>query len=190
MAAEENITFQNLFDFYYEEYKPLYCDVSAANKLPQEALLETAAAFDHIARHFLGEKGGTETECAGKALSHLKRACLDMYKLEYVDAKESYDRLCRLPINLVDNGDFERILHALFAETRKMAVEARCLEGQKAVDSPAPAFEKWKLVYINCKRIASNEFLLNPKIGWARLRGGIKENLGIFLAILGLSLGC
>jgi hypothetical protein len=31
--ADKDIKFQDLFDFYYAEYKPLYSDVTAANHL-------------------------------------------------------------------------------------------------------------------------------------------------------------
>jgi len=114
---DKDTDFRGLFDFYYQEYKPLYCSVSAGNKLPQEALFEVAAAFDHIARHYSSDTGPGESEsyCAGKALSHIKRACLDLYKLEYCDTKLIYDDLCKLPINLIDNGEYEKKLRGLFA---------------------------------------------------------------------------
>jgi len=126
-----DISFKDLFDFYYEEYTPLYSDVSAGNKLSQETLFEVTAAFNHVARYYLpfSDAERNESYHAKKALSHLKRACLDLYKINYADTKEMYDKLCKLPIHLIDNGEFERELHKLFSETRAMAKMARNLEG-------------------------------------------------------------
>jgi hypothetical protein len=177
-----------VFDFYYVEYKPLYSDVVTANRGAQEAWQEIAAAFDHIARHY-GEDGRNEAECADEAKSHLKRACLDMYKLEFADTKRVYDALCELPINLIDNGDFEKGLHALFAETRKLAAEARILEGVKRVDSPLSAFGVWAQVYENCKRIASKEFQLNPNVDWAKRKRDRKTTVGLVVGVLGFVWG-
>jgi hypothetical protein len=187
MTIERYAAFQDLFDFYYKDYKPLYSDVSAANHLSQETLIEVAAAFDHVARHFSID-GNNESDCANEAISHLKRACLDMYKLEYADTKDVYDVLCKLPINLIDNGAFEKKLHALFAETRKLAKEARSLEGMKRTDSPLPAFDKWGQVYNNCKRITSNEFQLNPNVDWAKRKRDRKDTLYAIITILSVVL--
>ena len=185
-SPEKDVTFKDLFDFYYSEYKPLYSDVTSANHLSQETLFEVTAAFDHVARFFSPNANPDETEsyCAKKAMSHLKRACLDMYKLEYVYTKDVYDKLCRLPINLIDNGEFEKKLHKLFAETRVLAKEARRLEGVKKADSPELAFEIWGKAYVNCKRITSDEFYLNPNVGWAKRNRKKLEMVGIILSVL------
>jgi hypothetical protein len=103
-SQNKDISLKDLFDFYYSEYKPLYSDVSAGNRLSQEAMFEVTAAFDHVARNFLPHTNQIENKPyhLKDAMGHLKRACLDMYKLAYFDAKEVYDRLCQLPIDLID----------------------------------------------------------------------------------------
>jgi hypothetical protein len=186
-TQDRDFSIKDLFDFYYNEYKPLYSDVSAGNKLSQETLFEVTAAFDHVARHFSSfpNQNGNEPKHAKDAMAHIKRACLDMYKLAYSDTKEIYDRLCKLPIDLIDNGDFEKELHKLFAETRAMAKEARHLEGVPK-DTHVPAFEVWQKAYHNCTRIISDEFFLNPKVGWAKRRKKTRDWLSIVGFIVGL----
>jgi hypothetical protein len=108
-----------------------------------------------------------------------------MYKLEFVDTKNAYDELCKLPIHLIDNGEFEKRLRELFAKTKKLAKDGRNLEGIKLADSPEPAFEKWQEAYVNCKRITSEKFYLNPNVDWAKRKRSAKN----WLSIIGLLVG-
>jgi len=181
---------QDLFDFYYREYKPLYSRVSAENKLAQEALFEVAAAFDHAARCYSpnASPDDSESKCASEAISHLKRACLDMYKIEYFDTKEVYDKLCKLPIGFIDNGDYEKKLRELFADTKKMTASARELEGVRQAGHP-PAFDIWQNISVNCARIMSKEFYLHPSVSWAKRKcwwPNWVAIIGIVLGLLGL----
>jgi len=159
-------TFQELFDFYHKEYKPLYCYATADNALTQEVLFEIAAAFDHVARYYAtdADPKRSESYCTGKALSHMKRACLDLYKLKLNETRQIYEDLCKLPINIIDNGKFEENLRRLFAETKEMAARARKLE---STNIPL-AFDIWQKVYTNCLRVTSEEFYLHPNVNWAK----------------------
>jgi hypothetical protein len=190
MTEDKGTSFRDLFGFYYSTYKPLYSRVSAKNSLSQETLFEVNAAFDHVARHYSPNAGHDDTEpkCASKAMSHIKRACLDMYKLEYFDTKEIHDALCKLPIHLIDNGEYENKLRRLFSETKEMATKARELEGVSS-DGRIAAFDIWQKVFVNCARISSTEFYTNPNVAWASRKRKAMDwaaIVGIALGVLGL----
>ena len=67
--------------------------------------------------------------------------------IKYIVPKEMYDKLCKLPIHLIDNGEFEKELHKLFSETRAMAKAARSLEGMPG-NPDVSAFDVWQKVYV------------------------------------------
>ena len=71
----------DVYDFYNEKVKIIYSEIEARNNvLPIELLFEIHSAFDHLKRiHVDGEAAD---EQAGKAYSHLKRGCLDAFKLK------------------------------------------------------------------------------------------------------------
>lgn len=71
-------TFVELFEFYQSKVKLFYSAVQAENELPTEILFEINAAFDHVSRYHV--YGQSEEEVVAKAYSHLKRACLDVFK--------------------------------------------------------------------------------------------------------------
>ena len=76
-------TLAELFDFYFDEVKVLYAAVQAENTLPAEVLFEINAAFDHLARHWRHKEG--EADAVAKTFGHLKRACLDIFKIRARD---------------------------------------------------------------------------------------------------------
>ena len=159
-------TFSELFEFYYEEYKPLYNHAQALNQLVVEALFEVSAAFDHMSRHW--KKGESEQACVERAASHLKRGCLDAFKLVLKESRDHYDELRRIDTSIIDNGEFDRKLIALFAEIKAGAIEARNSEGDTRNDAGwAIAFDLWKPVYVNCVRLEM-EFYLNKNVEWAK----------------------
>ncbi|MEO5377654.1 MAG: hypothetical protein H7832_07735 [Magnetococcus sp. DMHC-6] len=85
------LTFKELFDFYYNECKPLYGSISADNILPFELLTEINAAFDHISRHwYYGEE---EINVVPQASGHLKRSTFDAFKLILKETRDHYDAI-------------------------------------------------------------------------------------------------
>src|SRR6266513_3082986 len=115
MAGEPQ-TFQEVFDFYSRYVKILYCDVQATNVLPVEVLFELNAAFDHASRHWV--YGESESEVAKKVYSHLKRSCLDIFKVRAKQTLDHYTELKKLDTSFLDNGNFETNMRRLIHEIR------------------------------------------------------------------------
>ena len=155
---------QELFDFYQKYVKLLYSEIQAENFLPADTLFEVNAAFDHISTHWT--YGIQEEKAVAEAFSHLKRSCLDVLKYKYVKAKKQYDELCKIDIGAIDNGEYTLKLHRTFNEIRKLATEARSIEG-KPDGETVPAFGLWEDVYVKCVNF-QNEFYLHPKLNWAK----------------------
>jgi hypothetical protein len=165
--------FGGLFAFYYEYVKPLYSSVQFTNHLPVEVLFEINAAFDHISRHWkYGESQETSIE---KAYSHLKRSCLDIFKLKAKDATDEYNELKRIDVSVIDNGDFERQMIDLYEEIRIGAINARSGEGQagQETDLGVPAFDLWAPVYAKCVEF-HDRFYTHKKIEWARKKHQVR----------------
>lgn len=99
-------TFPELFQFYDDFVKILYAAIEAENELPQETLFEINAAFDHLSRHWISSQ--SEEHVVDKAYSHLKRSCLDIFKLFLRDTIDKHGRLTTLDTSIIDNGEFER----------------------------------------------------------------------------------
>ena len=184
-SAGEPVTFQELFDFYHNYVKLLYSDVQTQNALPVELLFELNAALDHVARHWTYKE--EEKQAVAKAYSHLKRCCLDVFKMKVQEARNQYDNLNKIDTSVVDNGDFDRDLHKLFNQIREGASEARRLEGKTKDDDAVPSFERWEAVYINCVILEKN-FFLHERLSWARKRGFlvfVRQNvLGFVLGVI------
>ena len=80
-----------VFDFYHKIVKPLYVEIEArGNSLPIELLFESYAALDHLSR--IHSDGADAEKCVDKALSHLKRGTLDVFKLVF------FLKLCMISI--------------------------------------------------------------------------------------------
>jgi hypothetical protein len=176
-----------LFTFYQDFVKLLYSRVQTENELPQEVLFELNAALDHISRIYVYEED--EARAVEKAYSHLKRSCLDIFKLKVKETKDHWDELRRAGIEVIDNGEFKRDAIALMAEIRKQAREARWLEGDRRNDDDAvAAFERWIPVYRDCERF-EEEFYANKKVEWARsqnLRRRVTDwGTGIGIGVIG-----
>lgn len=157
-------TFKELFTFYDNYVKILYGAIQAQNELPQETLFEINAAFDHIARHWT--HGRSEEHEVEKAYSHLKRSCLDIFKLMLKDTMDRYKELCTCDTGIIDNGNFDTQMHQLITDIRKRSIEARKTESADH-DDDTVSFAPWVEVYKMCVRF-NEEFFLNPHIEWAR----------------------
>lgn len=155
-----------LFAFYKRELKPLYSDLSADCEPPLEILLEVHAAFDHISRKWT--EGETEQQVVSTAVGHLKRATLDGYKIIARDTKNDYAELREIDTSIIDNGQYDQELIALWAEIKRATGEARCSEGfaRNASDWHLP-FVNWKKVHKLCSRFR-NDFYLSKSVEWAK----------------------
>lgn len=159
-----------LFDFYQNQVKLYYSAVQSENELPVEVLFEINAAFDHLSRLYV--YGEDEAVVVRKAYSHLKRSCLDVFKVAVREALKKYKELQSIDISLIDNGEFEKDLKRLVSEIKKGAVDARRLEGDPRTNSGSeiPAFDRWVPVYENCLRL-EDDFYNHASVDWAKHKG-------------------
>lgn len=173
-------TAADLFHFYYQIVKPLYAEVQTSNRMPVEMLFELNAAFDHLSRKWQYDE--PEAQAVDKAYSHLKRACLDAFKLKVKEVRDEYDSLRGVDVSIIDNGAFERDMIALFQRIRANATKARIAEGHTTKDEDdgeVHAFDLWLPVYDDCLRF-EKDFFGNPAVEWARTkqrRRGWRERL-------------
>lgn len=172
---------RELYGFYHEFVKPLYSTVQSHNELPVEVLFEIHAALDHISRFYTYHED--EVVVVNKAYGHLKRCCLDIFKIKTREAIDQYNEIKKIDTSCIDNGGFERRLHALAADIREKASEARKIEGEPDGGDTVPAFDAWCPVYELCVEM-ENDFFLNKHLNWARRRGFtniIKDHFASFL---------
>jgi len=147
--------------------KILYCAAQAENDLPQETLFEINAAFDHLSRHWTSAED--EEHVVEKAYSHLKRSCLDIFKLKLRDTVEKYQRLSALDTSIIDNGEFDKRLHSQMYQLRTDATEARRAETADTHEDGdgAQVFDLWQPIYERCLDLEKDSFL-NPNLDWAK----------------------
>lgn len=157
---------KELFEFYNDYVKILYSAIEAENELPQETLFEINAAFDHLSRHWIfGQEEGHVVE---KAYSHLKRSCLDIFKLFLRDTIDKYNQLKTLDTSIIDNGRYDKEMHALIHQIKNEAREARKAESHGKEDNEnLKAFEIWAEVYEKCEDF-NNRFFYNENLDWAK----------------------
>jgi len=158
---------KSLFDFYYDYVKPLYASASSDNEMPQEVLFEINAAFDHLSRHW--KYGEEESSVVSYTFGHLKRSCLDIFKLRYKQTKDQYDELVGLDLSLIDNGQFDSKFRAKFYEIKNLTNEARNFESQNTKNNikPPEAFDRWYPVYEQCLKF-EKDYYYNQHIDWAK----------------------
>jgi len=162
------MTERHVYEFYNQTLKPLFMEIEAkGNTLPVEALFEIHAAFDHLKRYHLNECA--ENICCEKALSHLKRGALDIFKLKLKHFNDTYSAMIatlRNELQIIDNGNF---LPSLIKKRESLIItakQARLDEGQSDV---AVAFEKWCDASLIIDEIESVYFdTMNEKIEWAK----------------------
>lgn len=170
-------TFDELFRFYHDYVKKLYATSQVEDTQSIETLLEIHSAFDHCSRHWTASE--PEAECAARAFGHLKRSCLDTFKLQVKRGVQQYHELRQCPVHLVDNGDFLRQLDQLFYAVRTASAEARTQEGVlKSTGNPSAVFSQWEAVAMQCQRI-NDEFYMSPKVDWAK-RADARQKLRSF----------
>ncbi len=163
----------DLFHFYHGYVKLLYCESQTRNQLSNEILFEVNAAFDHLSRIWV--YGEDEREVVSKVYSHLKRICLDVFKLKLKDTRDQYKKLLLTDTSIIDNGKFDTNLHQLMSRIRNQATEARRREGQPDHNGGlAQAFDLWQEVYKDCEMLQS-EFFLNPSLDWAKRKNRRKR---------------
>lgn len=170
MASEPG-TFSELFEFYNSSVKLYYSAVQSENVLPAEVLFELNAALDHLSRFYVYDE--PETQVVHKAYSHMKRACLDVFKITLRETLDQYDELLKIDISLIDNGDFEKRLKRLASRIKTGAREARRLEGQPISgaqeDLTVPAFDRWLPVYEDCLAL-QQDYYLHDSVDWAKAK--------------------
>jgi len=159
-------SFDDLFELYYDRYKPLYSYIQTFNEMPVELVFEVAAAWDHVSRHW--KYAEAENECIDKAGRHIKRAILDGFKLVLKYVVDDYNDLRRVDTSLIDNGDFDRRMRGLVADVRQTATRARTSEGDTAGQGAwGNAFLLWDDVFQKCEQLR-REFILSEHVDWAR----------------------
>lgn len=168
--SESPSDLDGLFDFYNKSLKVFYSDIQTENILPQEVLFEINAAFDHVSRIYT--YNDSAPGAIKQAYSHLKRACLDIFKLKVKRTLDNYEYLKKINVSLIDNGDFEKRLHLLVSGIKKGTKKARILEGKTGNDPdyPVKAFEHWIPVYEKCLEFEADYFN-HPHLHWAKRKG-------------------
>jgi len=176
-------TFEDLFKFYHEYVKLLYSSVQAGGTLPIEVLFELNAALDHISRHWAYSE--SEEAVVDKAYAHLKRTCLDIFKLKVNDANDQFLELRSIETSILDNGEFDKKLIALYHKIKIEATEARRLEGESRNDDECTikAFALWQPVYEDCIRL-ENEFYNHPKLHWAKKKLALFKRKDYWLSVI------
>ena len=176
-------TFQELFKFYHEYVKLLYSSVQAGGTLPLEVLFELNAALDHISRHWAYQE--SEAAAVDKAYSHLKRSCLDIFKLKVKDANDQFSELRLIDTSVLDNGEFDRSLIALHHKIKTGATDARRMEGESKNDddSSIRAFDLWEPVYRDCIQMET-KFYNHPNLLWAKKKVAAVKRKEFWIAVL------
>ena len=161
-------TISELFQFYYDRFKPIYDHVQSLNELPAQLGFEVQAAFDHLSRHWqCGEEEGPTVD---RVAGHLKRATFDAFKLITRDARDQYNHLLNVDVSVIDNGDFQKQMIQLWVEIKEGAIQARAAEGNGGTPEKwHEAFDLWEGVFVSCRQF-EKDFYRNPKIEWARTR--------------------
>ncbi len=170
-TAAKPTTFHEVIGFYYDVVKPLYATASTINALPQETLFELNAAFDHLTRHWY--YGEPPEEVIPKVYSHLKRSCLDVFKLHVKRATDQMAELRRFETGVIDNGDFDRGLIELYSRIHDRAQEARVAEGRPVRPGTGHdhVFSLWAPVYDDCITL-DKKFYRREAVTWAKKRHG------------------
>lgn len=164
---ETPTTFDELMVFYHDYVKVVYGLVQADGVLPQEMLFEINAAFDHLSRRWIFDE--SEEEVVKRSYGHLKRCCLDAFKIRFRETSEHRRMLERLDLTGVDNGTFAPKMHAAWARLRRAATEARRSEGQPDMEGQIRAFSAWERVMVDCDEF-DRTFFDTPKVAWVRRR--------------------
>ena len=167
-------SFEEVFRFYNDYVKLLYSEAQTDNHLPLEVLFEIHAALDHLSRRYV--YGETEEVAAKGAYGHLKRSCLDVFKIRLRQARIQFDELCKIDTSIINNGKFDNDLIRLNSSMRAAATEARRREGDPQSDDfdGAKAFELWEPVYAMAVRL-DKEFYNCEHLDWAKKKTQVEQ---------------
>jgi hypothetical protein len=170
-SSGPNEELASLFQFYGDYVKVLYTDASTNASLPVEVLFEIHAAFDHLSRIWrYGDPenlGDFERAALEKAHSHLKRSCLDIFKIKAREANRQFRELCSVDIGVIE-GSFKTELIDLFGRIKDGVNRARLQEGDTRDDRQAvKAFDLWAPVYELCWEF-ERDYFQSRKVDWAK----------------------
>nr|WP_320010814.1 hypothetical protein [uncultured Desulfobulbus sp.] len=166
MVTEKETQVKDVFAFYVDYVKPLYCEIEATNNaLPVELLFEIHAAFDHLRRIYVDNH--PESQEAQKACAHLKRGALDAYKLKLKYFNRDVTKLNRVDLTLIDNGRFYSEYQRDRLNIRQLGTQARLSEGQ---EGPDEAFQLWDQTSISINDFLEKYLKDNQSIDWAKKR--------------------
>lgn len=160
------MTQHDVYQFYQDYIKPLYCEIEAeGNELPVELLFEIHAAFDHLKRLHVDHE--EESLCCHKAISHLKRGALDVFKLKLKYYNSDVDELlkCGADLGLIDNGNFIINLLADKTTIHNLAKNARLSESNHA---PEYAFDAWCETSLKIDQFREDYLKHHDKFEWAK----------------------
>jgi hypothetical protein len=183
-VSKEPSSFEELFVFYQDFVKVFYSTVQSENELPVEILFEINAALDHVSRHYIYEE--EEEKVVRKAYSHLKRACLDGFKIVLRETLKKADELEKVDLSLIDNGEFEQNLRKLVSDIKAGAIDARRLEGSplnQPSETGVPAFDRWLPVMEKCLQL-EQDYYLHTGVSWAKKKSMIFSWKGIIASAL------
>lgn len=190
-------TFNELKQFYVEEYRPLYDRFISEGCVAQELHTEIAAGVDHLLLS-LSESGVSAKDCE-RASAHFKRATFDAFKLIYEKRiRSTYERLKDSQYCNVHDGRFHSEIAAKWYEAVEIATSARRMESLSRKDdyeSWGSAFEEWKkilpLAQYFSEQMTSPDVTRVPVQTRNQKRKALFVNLGFTLlgAVIGAVLG-
>jgi hypothetical protein len=157
---------KEVFVFFQEYVKPLYCEIEAKNNtLPVELLFEIHASFDHLKRFYVGEE--EEAISCSKAISHLKRGALDAFKLKLKYFHNDFEKLSNsnIDLSLLDNGQF---WPRLLADKEAIITLAKSARLSESNPDPAKAFEIWSEASIKMDEFYGCYLNQEGKLTWAK----------------------
>lgn len=175
------MTEQEVYQFYNDTVKVIYSEVEAKNNtLPVELLFEINSAFDHLKRVHVDNE--LENVQAQKAYSHLKRGCLDAFKLKLkyfnVDVNRIYNK--KADLRIIDNGhflsDFIKEKTVIF----RLAKNARLNEGKNDTEQ---ALKDWCEVSVLIDSF-EEKFFDSNKLHWAEKQSFFHFNANFWLGVL------
>ena len=159
------MTEKDVFQFYNDVVKVIYCEVEARNNtLPVELLFEVHSAFDHLKRMYIN--GESENFACERAFSHLKRGVLDAFKLKLKYFNSDCKQLIKSKsdLRIIDNGHF---LFGFLKDRNQIIQESKEARMQESSQDIDKAFEKWNTVSVLINEFEEKYFNSN-KIEWAK----------------------
>lgn len=175
------MTEQEVYEFYNNTVKVIYSEIEAKNNtLPVELLFEINSAFDHLKRiHIDGESEDLQSQ---KAYSHLKRGCLDAFKLKLKYFNDDVSKIYRkkADLRIIDNGQYLADFIQAKADIFKTAKEARLNEGKMDTEL---ALQEWSHVSVLIDSF-EDKFFNTEKLHWAEKQSFFHFNANFWLGVL------